>query len=69
MASIDFPDTLLALETTAWQEIQAGQLTAATATAVQAAVTAHAEEAGLDRYEVEMGLKKAVRHPELADAA
>lgn len=36
----------------------------ATADAVQAAVTAHAEAAGVDRYTVEMALKKAVQHPE-----
>ena len=62
MADIDFPDNLIALERSAWEEIQAGRLTPATAHAVQAGVTAFAEEAGLDRYTVEMGLKQAVRH-------
>lgn len=62
--SIDFPDTLLALETTAWQEIQAGSLTAEQAADVQAGVTAFATEAGRDRYEVEMALKRVVRYPE-----
>ncbi|MEU7416671.1 hypothetical protein [Streptomyces antibioticus] len=66
MASFDFPDALLALEARAWAEIQAGQLTVATAQAVQQAVTAFAAEGGHDRYEVEMGLKRVVRHPETA---
>lgn len=62
--AIDFPDDLIELERAAWQEIQAGALTPDTAAAVQAAVTAHAEQAGVPRYDVEMGLKKAVRHAE-----
>lgn len=64
MASFDFPDDLLALEARAWEEIQAGRLTVATAGAVQAGVTAYATEKAVDRYTVEMGLKKAVRHAE-----
>lgn len=63
MPSFDFPEDLLALEHAAWQEIQAGRLTVPTAAAVQAAVTKFAAEHGHDRYEVEMGVKKAVRHP------
>jgi hypothetical protein len=62
--AIELPDDLIALEQRAWEEIQAGQLTAETAQAVQQAITAHAEQAGVDRYEVEMALKKTVRHPE-----
>lgn len=62
--AIELTDDLLALERAAWQELQAGQLTPDTAAAVQAAVTAHAAQAGVDRYEVEMALKRAVRHPE-----
>lgn len=62
--AIELPDDLLALERAAWDELQAGRLTAGTAAAVQAAVTAHAEQAGVDRYEVEMALKRAVRHVE-----
>jgi hypothetical protein len=62
--AIELPDDLIALETRAWEEIQAGQLTVDTAAAVQDAVTAHAEQAGLSRYDVEMELKKAVRHAE-----
>lgn len=66
MADIDFPDDLIQLERSAWQEIQAGRLTVATAGAVQAAVTAYATETGTGRYDVEMALKKAVRHNEPA---
>jgi hypothetical protein len=62
--AIELPDDLLALEQRAWKEIQAGKLTTDTARAVQEAITAHAEQGGVDRYEVEMALKKAVRHPE-----
>lgn len=64
MTDFDFPDDLLAAERTAWEAIQAGTLTVDQATAVQDGVTAYATEAGLDRYTVEMALKKAVRHPE-----
>lgn len=64
MAGIDFPEDLLELERAAWAAIQQGTLTAAQATAVQAAITKYAQEAGLPRVEVEMGLKRAVRHPE-----
>jgi hypothetical protein len=62
--AIELPDDLIALETHAWEEIQAGQLTVGTAAAVQDAVTALAAETGLSRYDVEMELKKAVRHAE-----
>lgn len=68
MATIDFPDNLIALERSAWEEIQAGRLTVATARAVQDGIAAFAEQAGLPRYDVEMGLKRAVRHP-AAEAA
>ena len=61
--TFDFPAPLLALEHAAWQQIQAGALTVNTAAAVHAAVTQYAAEHGHQRYEVEMGLKKAVRHP------
>jgi hypothetical protein len=64
VATIDFPDSLLALERTAWEEIQAGRLTVDTAQAVHEAVGAFAEQAGVARIDVEMGLKKAVRHAE-----
>ena len=60
--TIELPDDLIALERAAWEELQAGRLTVATADAAQAAVTAHAKAAGLSRYTVEMAVKKAVRH-------
>ena len=63
MSDFDFPENLLAAERTAWAAIQAGTLTVDQANAVQAGVTAYAAEAGLDRYTVEMALKRAVRHP------
>lgn len=62
--TIDIPDTLIALETTAWEEIRAGQLTVETAAAVHAGVAEFAETAGVARYDVEMGLKRIVRHGE-----
>jgi hypothetical protein len=64
VSDIEFPNDLLTLEHTAWEEHQAGRLTVATANAVQDAITAHAEAAGMSRYAVEMALKKAVRHAE-----
>ncbi|NED31144.1 hypothetical protein [Streptomyces sp. SID8499] len=64
MSAIDFPDDLLALERAAWEAQQAGTLTADQAADVQIAVTKYAAEHGLDRYEVEMALKRAVRHTE-----
>ncbi|MFF7190852.1 hypothetical protein ACFZAR_37825 [Streptomyces sp. NPDC008222] len=67
MTAFDFPAKLLELERSAWAALQAGTLTADQAGAVQAGVTAFAAEAGVDRYEVEMGLKRAVRHPEAAE--
>jgi hypothetical protein len=64
VSDIEFPDDLIALERAAWEELQAGRLTVATATAVQDAITAHAEAVGMSRYDVEMALKRAVRHAE-----
>ncbi|MFJ4808474.1 hypothetical protein [Streptomyces longwoodensis] len=62
MAAIDFPEDLIELERTAWTAQQKGRLTPDLAGAVQARVTAFADESGLDRYTVEMGLKRVVRH-------
>lgn len=62
MADIDFPPDLLALERSAWAAIQAGVLTVETARAVQDGINAFAEQAKLPRLDVEMGLKKVVRH-------
>ena len=68
--AIELPDDLIELERSAWAEIQAGALTVETAAAVQARITAVAAESGESRIDVEMALKRAVRHPEPdADAA
>jgi hypothetical protein len=64
VATIEFPEDLIALARTSWAEIQRGELTVDTARAVHEAVGAFAEQAGIGRYDVEMGLKKTVRHPE-----
>jgi hypothetical protein len=64
VADIGFPDDLIALERAAWAAIQAGTLTVDQASAVQDRITAWTAETGLDRHTVEMGLKRAVRHPE-----
>jgi hypothetical protein len=64
VSDIDFPADLISLETAAWEAAQRGKLTAEQAAEVQAAITAHAEASGLDRYTVEMALKRRVRHPE-----
>lgn len=64
MADIEFPDDLIELERQAWAEIQRGELTVETAAAVQAGVTALAEQLAMNRVDVEMALKKRVRHPE-----
>lgn len=64
MTTFDFPDELLAAERDAWAAIRAGRLTVEQATAVQDGITAYATEIGADRHEVEMALKRAVRHPE-----
>jgi hypothetical protein len=68
VATIEFPDDLIELERSAWAAIQAGTLTVDTAWAVQEAIAAFAEQAGVPRYDVEMGLKRIVRHP-AAEAA
>jgi len=62
VADTDFPDDLIELERSAWAAIQARTLTPKQAAAVQARVTAFATETGMPRVEVEMKLKKAVRH-------
>jgi hypothetical protein len=62
VATIDFPDDLIALERAAWEQIQAGGLTVEAARAVQERIAEFAAEAGLERIDVETGLKRAVRH-------
>ncbi|MCX4601226.1 hypothetical protein OG402_12075 [Streptomyces anulatus] len=64
MADIDIPESLIALERTAWAEQQEGRLTVETAAAVQQAYTEHAVAKGLSRYEVERATKRLVRHVE-----
>lgn len=64
--AIELPDDLIALERTAWEQIQAGALTVEAAAAVQERVRGFAAEAGLERLAVEAELKRVVRHPELA---
>ncbi|MET9073809.1 hypothetical protein ABZX95_16915 [Streptomyces sp. NPDC004232] len=54
-ARISNPDVDMAAARQAWIEAAA---------AFQAAVTEHAEAEGQSRFEVEMAVKKAVRHPE-----
>ena len=63
---ITIPPALLAAETAAWTAIQNGQLTVDLAAAVQAGVTELAAETGMARVEVEMELKRVVRHAEAA---
>ncbi|MDQ0809777.1 hypothetical protein QFZ63_001491 [Streptomyces sp. B3I7] len=67
MSTNDFPTSLLDLERSAWQAIRTGQLTTDQAAAAQDAITTYAAERGYDRHEVEMGLKRAVRHGETAN--
>lgn len=62
--AINFPDDLIELERSAWAAIQAGTLTVDQALAVQQRITAFAAETGQARIDVEMALKRAVRHPE-----
>jgi hypothetical protein len=62
--SIEYPSDLIELETAAWAEIQAGALTVDTALAVHQGIAAFIARDDVDatRYDVEMGLKKTVRH-------
>jgi hypothetical protein len=62
--AIELPDDLIALERSAWEEIQAGTLTVDTALAVQERIVTFAAESGESRLAVETELKKRVRHPE-----
>ncbi|MFF5972201.1 hypothetical protein ACFY7C_11850 [Streptomyces sp. NPDC012769] len=59
--AIELSAELIQLEQEAWAEIQAGSLTTETAEAVQAAITTHAKNIKMNRYEVEMELKRRVR--------
>ncbi|MPY47191.1 hypothetical protein [Streptomyces acidicola] len=66
--AIELPDDLIEHERAAWGEIQRGQLTVDTALAVHAGVGAFIarDEVDASRYEVEMELKRIVRHSEMA---
>ncbi|MFL1903065.1 hypothetical protein ACJWDR_28770 [Streptomyces tauricus] len=68
MATIELPDELIAAETAAWAEIQAGALTVPTAHAVHEAIAAFVKDSGTPRLLVEEELKRRVRHPEPAPA-
>ena len=73
---MDIPDRLIELQTTA--DAEHAKLTGLdgpehaaqwqtwfeAAKKCQAAVTEHAKEAGLSRFEVEAAVKRAVRHPD-----
>ncbi|MET8537318.1 hypothetical protein ABZV67_37405 [Streptomyces sp. NPDC005065] len=71
--AIDIPEELILLERSAVEEQRKALAEPYTgeawapwreaAAAFQAAVTAHAEAAGVSRYELEMAVKRAVLHP------
>nr|WTB35174.1 hypothetical protein OG781_42075 [Streptomyces sp. NBC_00830] len=71
--AIDIPEDLISLERSAVAEQRKAITEPYTeevwapwreaAAAFQAAVTAHAEAAGVSRYELEMAVKRAVLHP------
>ncbi|MCX4863434.1 MULTISPECIES: hypothetical protein [unclassified Streptomyces] len=75
--AIDIPEDLIELERKAVAEQQKAHAEPYTeegwaawwqaAETFQAAVTAHAEAAGVSRYALEMAVKKAVLHPEPED--
>ena len=68
--AIDLPPDLIALERSAWAEIQKGALTVDTARAVHEGIAAFVAGSTHSRYAVEMELKKTVRHAETtAEAA
>ncbi|MEH0417775.1 hypothetical protein [Streptomyces sp. B21-083] len=62
MTTIDFPADLLNLERSAWTAIQNGTLTVGQARAVHDGIAAFAAGNDLARIDVEMGVKRAVRH-------
>ena len=71
MATIDLPESLIVLERSAWDAIQAGQLTVDTALKVHAGIAAFVAErqaAGdeVRRMDVELALKALVRYEQAA---
>jgi hypothetical protein len=71
VSDIEYPNDLIELETAAWAEIQAGALTVATALAVHQGIAEFVARDDVDatRLEVEMGLKRAVRHAQVSGEA
>ncbi|WP_329169398.1 hypothetical protein OG709_35705 (plasmid) [Streptomyces sp. NBC_01267] len=67
MATDDIPEDLIALEHSAWMEIQEGQLTVETAEAVRARIVELAAGNPQRRREIEEAVKRLVRHPEPED--
>ncbi len=65
MSDIEYPENLLELARNSWQEIQERRLTVDTALAVHQGIAAYVARDDVDatRLDVEMGLKRAVRHP------
>lgn len=68
--AIELPDDLIELEAAAWAEIQEGRLTVKTASAVHQAVAAFVarDDVEASRLDVEMELKRVVRHAAPAEA-
>jgi hypothetical protein len=66
VSDIEYPNGLIELETAAWQEIQRGELTVDTARAVHEGIAEFVarDDVNATRLDVEMGLKKVVRHAE-----
>ncbi|MFE2737249.1 hypothetical protein [Streptomyces sp. NPDC059349] len=67
MADTEYPDDLIALERSAWEQIQAGTLTVETALAVREGIDKFVAErkaagGGVRRMDVELGLKRLVRY-------
>ncbi|MER5952378.1 hypothetical protein [Streptomyces sp. NPDC001893] len=67
MAETEYPDDLIALERSAWEQIQARMLTVETALAVREGIdkfVAERKAAGNEvrRMDIELGLKRLVRY-------
>ncbi|MGG2460612.1 hypothetical protein ACO0M4_12475 [Streptomyces sp. RGM 3693] len=62
--AIELPADLIEKEHAAWSQIQAGVLTVETAHEVHQAISAFAAKSGESRLDVEMELKRVVRHPQ-----
>ncbi|WP_133305498.1 hypothetical protein [Streptomyces sp. AcE210] len=69
MADTEYPDDLIALERSAWEQIQIGTLTVETALAVHEGMDVAKRKAAGDevrRMDVELGLKRLVRYKTVA---